>query len=91
MKIRAIEVEEGGKVVRYKLVSAVESEWETPGFTYKPETVVVEAVKFCAACGHREDEHLPACVHLTDGCSCEGFDGERSEQSKRSERDAEKS
>lgn len=82
MKIRAIEVEEGGKVVRYRLVSAVESEWELPGFTYKPESeTVVEAVKFCVRCGHREDEHLPACIHIVDGCGCEGFDGERSEQS----------
>jgi len=70
VKILAIEILEGSKVVRYTGLLEKESEWEDPGFTYRQEKV---EDKVCR-CGHKETEHLPGCVYIVDGCECGGYE-----------------
>jgi len=39
---------------------------------WKPYTPHVDVSGRCS-CGHAYSEHLPCCVHLIEGCSCEEF------------------
>ena len=85
MKIRAIEVEEGGVVTRWVLRGQFEKESSWPvgeGFKYrqreeksKRETWTPGLAFRKCECGHEEWEHMPVCNHLIDGCRCEGYVG----------------
>lgn len=84
MKIRAIEVEEDGKVVRYRVVMEEEASWPDPAVDSR-EMTKAECEEFDAAlkraanerctCGHARLEHLPACIYLSEGCPCESYVG----------------
>lgn len=63
MKIRAIEVEVDGKVVRYNGLLVEQSSWPVVG-EKRAET------EGTCVCGHLQGEHLPECIYTVEGCEC---------------------
>lgn len=74
MKILALEIEDGGKVTRYRVYGAPEASWPDP--SRDPEEMIAAAIPDALCeCGHGRAEHLPACIYFMEGCGCQSYVG----------------
>lgn len=91
MKIRALEIEEDGRIYRYTGEMRLESQWELPGeksnvkeiestTNVGVDTKDVAGSELCE-CGHADWDHIPACLYIPQGCECGGYREKKSDGS----------